>query len=91
MKAWEKRLASEGMPVDLYQYFNDADTPGQAASAFARDRYSAADARGFDSTGEHARMATAMASQFGISETEAMEIVEGEFERVDRLARMHSH
>lgn len=91
---WNARLEAEGLPPelppDLAEYFEDADTASQAARAYAQSRMHESSARGFDSTGEHARMAQAMAAQFGLTEAEAMSIVEAEFDRADRLGRRQS-
>lgn len=85
-RAWNKKLAAEGMPTKLPSVFQEilktSDSANAAARAFAAER--AHDmTTDFSSTGEHEKFAAALASQFSLSIEEARELVASACDQAD--------
>lgn len=79
---WDRILAKEGMPSelsksDLEVYIDDVDNPNRAVKNYVNDR--AKEARSAYITGEHARFAQMLKDRFGISISDAEQMIENAY------------
>lgn len=76
-KMWDRQLAAAGMPSELppeFEFLEDATSAAGAAMRYARER--SIDIRASYVAGEHDSFARALANQFGLSMSEARDMVQ---------------